>query len=176
MSSDISDFSDGLLDIYDPSGVTVRSLERDSTKGLTTMAFKSIGTLAGDVLLKVEATAAHANKLRNKLNEVGVSTPGGQQVETPMRSASEGVGSTRNGMRKEARAETRASSDRGGMRQTARRTAADTDEAHMRPVLRLVMGNREGCTAPPNNRSRPTPAVHLSLVLGGRHSTSSGVF
>jgi hypothetical protein len=173
MSSDISDFSDGLLDIYDPSGVTVRSLERDSTKGLTTMAFKSIGTLAGDVLLKVEATAAHANKLRNKLNEVGVSTPGGQQVEPPMRSASEGVGSTRNGMRKKARAvEARASSDREEMGQTARR-AADSDEAHMRPVLRLVMGGRCIDTAFPNGRLRPRPVVSIHLTLvGGRHETS----
>jgi hypothetical protein len=104
------------------------------------MAFKSIGTLASDVLRKAELRAARQATAARK--EAGA-------VEAPASLTGEEMG------------------------QTARR-AADSDEAHMRPVLRLVMGGRGMSTAHRRQLGVPAPAVlrpTLLVIEGGRHAT-----
>jgi hypothetical protein len=137
------------------------------------VGFRHISVVLADMKLTTGELAARGHDGAHTMDESGGSPLTRDRDEPPMRSASEGVGSTRIGMRKKARAETRASSDRGGMRQTARRTAADTDEAHMRPVLRLVMGGRGMSTAHRRQLGVPAPAVlrPTLLVIEGGHAT-----
>lgn len=122
------------------------------------MAFNSIGTLAGDVLLKVEDKRAAALNRAAQIKGGGRSAGRGSDqppalfVDAPTPSGSN-------------------EKVRGRAPAVGREGHPSQDETSLRGVRRgrlVLISSRDRCTAPPTNRSRPTPAVHLSLVLNER--------
>src|SRR5215207_8912001 len=112
------------------------------------MSFKSIGQLAG-VVLKEAELAARGHNVGRELKSGGRSA--GRRSDQPPTLYVDA--STPSGSNGNDGATIPAKGVLG--------TQCEPSPARGRPVLLVVQGNREGCTAPPTNRSRPTPAVHL---------------
>jgi hypothetical protein len=115
-----------------------------------------------------EGLAARGHDGAHTLNEVGVSTPGGQQVETPMRSASEGSKARANRVKKPRR--NSAVQNRGW----ARSREGDDARTVNAPALVLVVDNgwRRDYRRP---KGSPSPALRHPLLMLV-HSTNSGEF
>jgi hypothetical protein len=128
------------------------------------MAFKSIGTLAGDVLLKVEATAAHAGKLRKNLGSAPLWEEG--ESEAPLPSLEVAPANRVKGRG----AKPRQVQNRG----VARAREEDDTRSVVPPALVLVVCNDgRGLPLPPRNRDFARPGSRPSLrIVGGSHASS----
>jgi hypothetical protein len=127
------------------------------------MAFKSIGILAGDVLLKVEATAAHADKLRKNLGSAPLQ---GGESEAPLPSLEVAPANRVKGRG----AKPRQVQNRG----VARAREEDDTRSVVPPALVLVVDNgMRGVHRRPYGASPASaPRSPLLMLVGGRdHAT-----
>jgi len=130
------------------------------------MAFKSIGTLACDVLKKAEAARAD-----NAAREFGRSQ---HRVERKVGSGATDSGEARPSHlltegRPASNGKKRGEANPASLTQDRQKAESERYPSPNWPPIMLVV-SRDGCAAPPQGRV-PRPAVHLSLVtMDGVHA------
>jgi hypothetical protein len=118
------------------------------------VSFRSIGSVLADVIAEAE--------LRSRAPSTAANEGGGPSDREGGRRAALPSEEVAPAMEEKVRGRTPAvqSQERGARLGESPRSNV--------PALVLVSVN-DRCTAPPTNRSRPTPAVHLSVVLVNGH-------